>query len=1115
MRTHSLSRFIVALCLLVPGVARGADLPSVRSLSVSDVTCETATLRAVIQSDGGEACQYRFRYRPAGGSYIYTDWAGSVRTGQSFSAAISGLTVCTTYEYSAQAKNSAGEGDWLSDAPFRTVCPPTVYSLSSNTITCTTANIRAVIQSDGGEACQYRFRYRAAGGDYTYTPWAGSVRTGNSFTEAISGLTACTTYEFSAQARNCAGEGIWTSDASFKTVCPPTVYSLSANTITCTTANIRAVIQSDGGEACEYRFCYRPAGGEYTCTPWAGSVRTGNSITEAISGLTACTTYEFAAQARNCAGEGTWTSDASFKTVCPPAVYSLSTNTITCTTANIRAVIQSDGGQACEYRFRYRPVGGTYTYTEWAGSVRTGNSITEAISGLTACTTYEFAAQARNCAGEGSWSGEASFKTVCPPAVYSLSSNTITCTTANIRAVIQSDGGEACEYRFRYRPAGGDYTYTAWAGSVRTGNSITEAISGLTACTTYEFAAQARNCAGEGTWTSDTSFKTVCPPAVYNLSSNTITSTTANIRAMIQSDGGQACEYRFRYRPAGSDDYTYTEWAGSVRTGNYFTLALSGLLCATTYEYSAQARNCAGEGTWPSNSSFKTLVCPRVDPPTVSTYDAIDITATSATLQGYLEDDGGGDCQGQFEITSDSGTATLKVPGSITEGQVFTASAPDLTPDSTYQFRAGATNSAGTSWGEWRSFTTPPDSVLKVVTDKATDVNATSATLHGHLVDDGGAACQRRFRFRRVGDTEDTLTKWVDVAQGEAFEYTATGLTPDSTYHFAAEAMKKDGSAMSQGKSLEFRTPPLERIVLHVDDDAAGDSNQDGTETHPYDSIQEAIDAAGPRALVLVHEGVYPECLDLTDKDITVRGLWLTDPNVAQMPVVDGNGIGPVVTFAGRAAGACTLSGLLITGGKGERGAAISCVGADPVIAHCVIGGNMAGGATGATLSFEDSNAVMIHCTVTGNLGDSDSALMAVTACTVAVSNCIFWNNIPAAIRTVSGAAPGITYSDVQGGWPGMGNLNGDPLFADPGVWSNASTPADPSDDAWVPADCHLQSAKGRFWPDFGWWLPDKKTSPCIDAGDPASPVGDEPTPNGGRVNLGAYGGTSQASLSN
>jgi hypothetical protein len=42
----------------------------------------------------------------------------------------------------------------------------------------------------------------------------------------------------------------------------------------------------------------------------------------------------------------------------------------------------------------------------------------------------------------------------------------------------------------------------------------------------------------------------------------------------------------------------------------------------------------------------------------------------------------------------------------------------------------------------------------------------------------------------------------------------------------------------------------------------------------------------------------------------------------------------------------------------------------------------------------------------------------------------------------------------------------------------------------------------------------DLVTSPAIDAGDPAGPVGQEPLPHGGVVNMGVYGGTAEASKS-
>jgi hypothetical protein len=45
-----------------------------------------------------------------------------------------------------------------------------------------------------------------------------------------------------------------------------------------------------------------------------------------------------------------------------------------------------------------------------------------------------------------------------------------------------------------------------------------------------------------------------------------------------------------------------------------------------------------------------------------------------------------------------------------------------------------------------------------------------------------------------------------------------------------------------------------------------------------------------------------------------------------------------------------------------------------------------------------------------------------------------------------------------------------------------------------------------------GMWVQDDVSSPCLDAGDPNSDWSQEPWPNGKRINMGAYGGTNQAS---
>ena len=57
-----------------------------------------------------------------------------------------------------------------------------------------------------------------------------------------------------------------------------------------------------------------------------------------------------------------------------------------------------------------------------------------------------------------------------------------------------------------------------------------------------------------------------------------------------------------------------------------------------------------------------------------------------------------------------------------------------------------------------------------------------------------------------------------------------------------------------------------------------------------------------------------------------------------------------------------------------------------------------------------------------------------------------------------------------------------------------------------------MKSIAGRW--DGSKWVTDDVASPCIDAGDPASDYANEPAPNGGRINLGCYGNTAEASKS-
>jgi hypothetical protein len=323
--------------------------------------------------------------------------------------------------------------------------------------------------------------------------------------------------------------------------------------------------------------------------------------------------------------------------------------------------------------------------------------------------------------------------------------------------------------------------------------------------------------------------------------------------------------------------------------------------------------------------------------------------------------------------------------------------------------------------------------------------------------------------------------------------------------------------------------------VLYVDDNAGGDPgpndpnlsdlNENGTSEHPFDTIQEAIDVARAGATVRVRPGTYPETINLLGKSIEINGLNADDSDITDLPVIDGQGKDTVVRCTQGEDANCVLVGFVITGGCGRLAGGILCSGSSPSIVNCLIVGNRAtdpdvGVANGGAVYCQDSHAAFINCTISGNYGDAKGAGLWFQDGGVVVTNSILWGNGPVEILAEGSIQPVIGYSDVAGGWPGVGNLHGDPLFVRPGRWANPadltqSIPASDPTAVWVFGDYHLMSAAGRWDGVMDAWIKDTQTSPCIDAGDPASPVGQEPQPNGSRVNMGAYGGTSQASKSN
>ena len=290
------------------------------------------------------------------------------------------------------------------------------------------------------------------------------------------------------------------------------------------------------------------------------------------------------------------------------------------------------------------------------------------------------------------------------PSVTTQAATNVLSNSATCGGIVNYDGGTAvtaygvCWSTTQNPTISGSHT-TDGSGT----GSFTSNLTSLSPNTTYYVRAYATNAAGTAYGQQRTFTTAAMIPSVTTATASNITATTAVCGGNVTATGGANVTARgvcwsTTQNPTVNDSHT-SDGNGS---GN-FTSSITGLSAMTTYYVRAYATNSAGTA-YGQEITFTTLV----GVPEVSTNVLSNITASSANCGGEVTATGGAAVTARGVCWSISPNPTVNnahtTDGSGTGN--FSSSITGLGPATTYYVRAYATNSAGTGYGEQRSFTT-------------------------------------------------------------------------------------------------------------------------------------------------------------------------------------------------------------------------------------------------------------------------------------------------------------------------------------------------------------------------------------------------------------------------
>jgi len=705
---------------------------------------------------------------------------------------------------------------------------PKLVTAPATAVTITTATLGGTSISDGGATISAK----GVCWGITTNPTTSNSKTSNgtgtaNFVANLTGLTGSTKYYARAYATNSAGTA-YGDNVSFTTlaaITAPVLTTTDASSIGLTSAYSGGNITSDGGASVTVRgVCWGS-----TASPTTSNSKTTDDLgvgtfTSKLTPLTAGTLYHARAYATNSIGTS-YGNEITFTTLTTATTPTITTTTVTgiaMTTAVSGGSISFDGAANVTDRGVCWGTTANPTIalaTKTSDGNGTGTFVSN-ISGLTAGVLYHVRAFATNSVGTA-YGADLTFTTnttASTPTVITTAMSAVSLTTATSGGNVTSDGGATVSVR--------GVCWALTANPVATGSHTSDGngtgifssnLTGLTLNTTYHVRAYATNSSGTA-YGSDITFTTLATAGFATISTTAIsliTSTSATSGGNITADGGATVTDRgicwsTSAAPTTALATKTTKVTDGTGTGS-FTSNMTNLAGSTTYHVRSYATNSAG-------TAYGTEVTFNTSAPVIPTITTTSISlnaGTTATSGGNITSDGGGAisvrgvCWGLSANPSITDSKTTDGSGS----GIFVSNLIGLISGTNYHYRAYATNTIGTAYGQDLVFTAASLSTL--TTTAITSVTQTTASGGGNITLDGGSPVTA-YGICWSTTTNPTValaTKTMDGTGTGIFSSNITGLTASTAYYVRAYATNAVGTAYGLNVTFTASAPVLPTLT--------------------------------------------------------------------------------------------------------------------------------------------------------------------------------------------------------------------------------------------------------------------------------------------------------------